>query len=122
MDMNTTKEFLNFTLPPLELDINSQIILYFIYSTTSLTSVVGNSIVIYVLVKGKQSKNRLNTFLINLAVSDLLMACFCVPYTFTETMLGRWVFGEFLCPVVNFVQVMSVAVSIFTNMAISIDR
>ena len=51
-----------------------------------------------------------------------MMAVFCMPFTFTQVMLGRWVFGALVCPFVLFIQVLSVAVSIFTNIAIGIDR
>ena len=122
MDMVNGTHLRNSTLPPLELPTYTHSILYIIYSVTTLLSLSGNSLVIFVLIKGIRSRRKLNAFLINLAVADLLMACFCMPYTFVETLLGRWVFGAFMCPFANFLQTVSVAVSIFTNMAIAIDR
>ena len=43
-------------------------------------------------------------------------------FSFTKTMLGKWVFGEAMCPTVLFLQITSVGVSIFTNTAIGCDR
>lgn len=106
----------------LELPHKSQVALITLYTLTTLLAVVGNVLVITVLVCGKRMKTELTIFLVNLAIADLCMACFCMPFTFTQVMLGRWVFGYSMCPVVLFMQVISVTVSIFTNMAIGIDR
>ena len=50
------------------------------------------------------------------------MATFCIPFTYTNYMLGKWVFPLFLCPIIGFVQTTSVTVSIWTLVAIGIDR
>jgi hypothetical protein len=60
--------------------------------------------------------------LLNLSISDLLMAIFSIPFTYTIFMLGRWIFPKFLCPCVQFAQLCSVFVSIYTLTAIGIDR
>jgi hypothetical protein len=60
--------------------------------------------------------------LINLAASDLVMAIFCMPFTFADVVYQRWVFPDTMCPVVLFLQPLSVAASVFTNMAIGVDR
>lgn len=104
------------------LGTSAQGILIALYSVTTLLSVAGNLLVLVVLSLGKHLKTELKVFLINLALADLAMASFCMPFTFTQVMLGRWVFGAIMCPLVLFMQVLSVAVSIFTNMAIGIDR
>jgi hypothetical protein len=57
--------------------------------------------------------------LINLAASDLVMAIFCMPFTFADVVYQRWVFPDAMCPVVLFLQPLSVAASAFTNMAIA---
>ena len=108
--------------PDWELPQSAQTLLIALYSITTLLAVVGNILVIAVLVLGNRVKTELTVFLVNLALADLIMAFFCMPFTFTKVMLGRWIFGSFMCPYVSFMQVTSVAVSIFTNMAIGIDR
>ena len=112
----------NYDYPPMELPTDSQATLITLYSVCTVMSVVGNSIVIIVLLRGSRFKTDLSTFLLNLAVADLCMACFCMPFTFTKVMLGKWIFGSCMCPIVLFMQVTSIAVSIYTNMAIGIDR
>ena len=114
--------YLDYDFPDLEMDFKSQVSLIILYSVTTALSVCGNALVLVVLTCGNRSKTDLTKFLLNMAVADLFMACFCIPFSFTNTMLGHWIFGEAMCPIVLFIQVTSVAVSIFTNMAIGIDR
>ena len=109
-------------LPELELPFVSQCILIALYACTTLLALTGNLLVIFVLFSENVSKTVLNRYLINLSVASLLMACFCIPFSFTNAMLGHWIFGTAMCPTALFMQVTSVAVSIFTDMAIGIDR
>lgn len=114
---------MNKTYPQREsLPLGSQIALIVIYSLTTLFSVVGNTMVILVFSLGKKSRSDLKAFLINLAVADLIMAIFCMPFTFTQTMLADWVFSTPMCPIVLYMQTVSVTASVCTNMAIGIDR
>lgn len=104
------------------LSYESRIVLITLYTTATVLSVVGNVVVIIVFTVGKRSRTDLRGYLINLAVSDLVMASFCMPFTFTMTMLGHWIFTEPMCPVVLYMQTVSVTASVGTNMAIGIDR
>ncbi|XP_048763136.2 RYamide receptor-like isoform X1 [Ostrea edulis] len=105
-----------------ELSTNALIGLIFLYSITTFLSLAGNVLVVLVFVKGRRSRTDLRLFLINLAVSDLIMAAFCMPFTFADSIMGYWVFTAPLCPIVLFFQIFSVCGSVFTNVAIGIDR
>jgi len=108
--------------PALGLPFRSQVLLVVFYTTATLLSVVGNVLAIVVFTIGRRSKTDLRWFLINLAGADLIMAVFCMPFTFTVTMLGNWVFTAPMCPLVLFMQTVSVTVSVYTIMAIGVDR
>lgn len=82
-----------------------QYILIALYTATTALAVTGNMVVIVVLSVGRRSRTDLRAFLLNLAVADLTMAAFCMPFTFTTTMLHDWIFGAVMCTVVLFVQV-----------------
>ena len=98
-------------------------VLIVLYSFTTILAIFGNSFALVIFCKGKRSKTDLRPFLINLAVADLIMAMFCIPFTFTYQLLdSNWVFSPPMCPIVMFLQVVSVTVSVTTNMAIGIDR
>lgn len=110
-------------LPDLSL-LNSKWQTFFIiiYTTTAIISLASNIVTIIVLVKGERLSSELWKYLINLSVADISMALFCIPFTYTMFMLGHWVFPVWLCPVVQFTQVCSVMISVYTLTIIGIDR
>ena len=99
-----------------------QTVLIGVYSLTTALSVVGNIMAIIVFSAGRRSRTDLRWFLINLAVADLIMAVFCMPFSFTMAMLGYWIFSAPMCPIVLFLQTVSVTASVFTSVAVGVDR
>ncbi|KAL3876568.1 hypothetical protein ACJMK2_034405 [Sinanodonta woodiana] len=97
-------------------------ILIILYVITTTLAIAGNSLAILIFAKGKRSKTDLRPFLINLAIADLIMAIFCIPFTFTYEVLNDWIFSAPMCPIVIFLQTVSVTGSVSTNMAIGLDR
>ena len=118
-DLNITESYVDYSESAL---VVQDYILIVLYSVTTLLAILGNVTAIVIFTKGKRSKTDLRPFLINLAVADLIMAIFCIPFTFTYSLLGDWVFSEPMCPIVMFLQTASVTGSVSTNMAIGIDR
>ncbi len=113
----------NNELPSLEaLSHPYQVFLIVLYSITAFLSLGSNIITIIVLFKGERISSEIWKFLLNLSISDILMAIFSIPFTYTIFMLGRWIFPKFLCPFVQFAQLCSVFVSVYTLTAIGIDR
>lgn len=106
----------------LSFGVEAQVFLILIYSISCFLSLFGNLIVILVLNFGSQSKADVNIYLTVIALADIAMAVFCIPFTFTQVMLGKWIFYDILCPLSRSMQVFSVAVSIFTTVALGIDR
>ncbi|KAL8591165.1 hypothetical protein ACOMHN_057905 [Nucella lapillus] len=96
--------------------------LIILYTLTTLLSISGNILVVIVFSRGRRCRTDIRPFLINLAVADLVMAIFCMPFTFTSVMVKTWMFSKPMCPVVLFMQHLSVSASVFTNMAIGSDR
>nr|AHK09953.1 chemokine C motif receptor XCR1 [Ctenopharyngodon idella] len=72
-----------------------------IFIIVVLFSCVGNSLVLYVLVKYENLKSLTNTFLLNLALSDLIFT-FGLPFWAYYYMYG-WTLGDFACKAVNYV-------------------
>lgn len=104
------------------LDSPMRAFLICLYSVTSLLAFTGNIVVVVVEIFGKRSAKNLRAFLINLAISDILVGVFSVPFTYTDFMLGRWIFPFWLCPFAQFVQLLSVFVTAFTLTVIGIER
>ncbi|XP_052281144.1 cholecystokinin receptor type A-like [Dreissena polymorpha] len=109
----------SFRSPQLKL---SEILTLPIYGLIFITSVVGNLLVIITLVQNRRMWTVTNVFLLNLSVSDLLLAVFCMPFTIIPIMLKNFVFGEIVCVSIRYLQGVSVSVSCFTLVAISLER
>ncbi|CAH0407350.1 unnamed protein product [Chilo suppressalis] len=100
-----------------------QICVYFMYSAVFIVALLGNGLVCFVVHRTPQMKTVTNYFIVNLAVGDIFMTLFCVPFSFVPMLVLRyWPFGEVMCKIVNYSQTVSVLVSAYTLLAISIDR
>nr|KAG5709682.1 hypothetical protein BaRGS_027707 [Batillaria attramentaria] len=106
----------------LVLSAEAKVGLILLYSLTTLLAISGNVLVVLVFTKGRRCRTDIRPFLINLAVADLIMALFCMPFSFSFVMLKTWVFSKPMCTIVLFMQHLSVSASVFTNMAIGSDR
>ena len=99
-----------------------QAFLVSLYSVTSLLALGGNVAVMVVSAVGRESAHTLRASLANLAVSDVVLGVLCVPFTYTDFMLGRWVWPHWLCPTAQYVQLLSVAVTALTLTLIGVER
>ncbi|XP_044729371.1 cholecystokinin receptor-like [Chrysoperla carnea] len=93
-----------------------------LYSIIFLLAVIGNSLVILTLVQNKRMRTITNVFLLNLAISDLLLGVLCMPFTLVGTLLRNFIFGEVMCKLLPYLQASSVSVSSWTLVAISVER
>lgn len=92
-----------------------------------VVGLVGNCLVLVVIGKvknrgGARSLSPTNIFIVNLSVADLSFLLFCVPFEATIYSLPEWVFGGFLCKFGHYFFTVSKLVSIFTLVAMSVDR
>lgn len=55
----------------------------------------GNSLVVYVVTRSKTMRTVTNIFICSLALSDLLIAFFCIPVTMLQNISNNWLGGEF---------------------------
>ncbi|KAK1168054.1 cholecystokinin receptor-like [Acipenser oxyrinchus oxyrinchus] len=93
-----------------------------LYSLIFLLSVFGNTLIIIVLILNKRLRTVTNSFLLSLALSDLMVALFCMPFTLIPNLLGDFIFGEAMCKTVAYFMGISVSVSTFSLVAIAIER
>ncbi|XP_076839015.1 cholecystokinin receptor-like [Brachyhypopomus gauderio] len=93
-----------------------------LYSLIFLLSVFGNLLIIVVLLVNKRMRTVTNSFLLSLAVSDLMMAVFCMPFTLIPSLLEDFIFGAAMCKTVTYFMGISVSISTFSLVAIAIER
>ncbi|KAM4795111.1 LOW QUALITY PROTEIN: gastrin/cholecystokinin type B receptor [Rhinophrynus dorsalis] len=93
-----------------------------LYCVIFLLSVFGNTLIIIVLVINKRLRTVTNSFLLSLAVSDLMVAILCMPFTLIPNLMGNFIFGEVICKTAAYFMGLSVSVSTFSLVAIAIER
>ncbi|XP_064827328.1 neuropeptide FF receptor 2-like [Oncorhynchus masou masou] len=92
------------------------------YLLIFLVCMVGNGVVCFIVLRSKNMRTVTNLFILNLAISDLLVGIFCMPTTLVDNIITGWPFGSLVCKLSGMVQGISVAASVFTLVAIAVDR
>lgn len=75
------------------------LVMCLVYIISTLTAIITNLIVILVFLFNHSPKTDLSIFLVNLAIADFLMSTVCMPFTFAQALLKRWIFGAIMCPI-----------------------
>ncbi|XP_070759867.1 opsin 4xb [Enoplosus armatus] len=91
----------------------------FVIGTLGIT---GNALVMFAFYSNKKLRNLPNYFIMNLAVSDFLMAFTQSPIFFINCLYKEWVFGEMGCKLYAFCGALFGITSMINLLAISIDR
>src|SRR6218665_3046575 len=86
-----------------------------------LLVIAGNSLVIASVLTNRKLRSVTNTFIISLAVSDLLLGLAVLPFSSANEVLGYWPFGTLWCSVWLAIDVWLCTASILNLCAISLD-
>ena len=79
-----------------------QAIFISLYVIIFIFGVGGNLVVLYVILSNKHMRTTINIYLVNLAASDIIMGL-CSSFSPIQTfMCDRWIFGEALCRIREF--------------------
>ncbi|CAB3378575.1 Hypothetical predicted protein [Cloeon dipterum] len=93
-----------------------------LYAIIFILSIIGNSLVVITLMQNRRMRTVTNVFLLNLAIADLLLGVFCMPFTLVGQLLSNFIFGYAMCKVIPYFQAVSVFVTVWTLVAISMER
>ncbi|XP_075774127.1 gastrin/cholecystokinin type B receptor [Pelodiscus sinensis] len=93
-----------------------------LYALIFVLSVSGNGLVMAVLALNRRLRTVTNSFLLSLALSDLLLALCCMPFTLLPNLMGTFVFGTPVCKLMAYLMGVSVSVSTFSLVAIAMER
>uniref|UniRef100_A0A8C2C7W3 Neuropeptide FF receptor 1 like 3 n=1 Tax=Cyprinus carpio TaxID=7962 RepID=A0A8C2C7W3_CYPCA len=86
-----------------------------------LLCLMGNGLVCVIVLRNRHMRTVTNIFILNLAVSDLLVGIFCIPTTLVDNLITGWPFSNTICKLSGLVQGTSVCASVFTLVAIAVD-
>lgn len=103
-------------------DTVTQNILIAMYCVLICIGAFGNSLVCIVVIRKPQMRTSRNVFIINLAISDLTLCLFTMPFTLMQNILKNWPLGDFMCKMVGTCEATNVFVSTMSITAIALDR
>lgn len=93
-----------------------------LYVAVILVGMVGNTIVIFVVIRNRNMQNVTNILIANLAISDIGLCVFSLPIQLYYQLTDHWIFGEFLCRVIFSAFAVPMYVSTLTMLLIAYDR
>ncbi|XP_076854718.1 pyroglutamylated RF-amide peptide receptor [Brachyhypopomus gauderio] len=93
-----------------------------IYAIIFVLALIGNSLVVYIIVRKRALQTATNIFICSLAVSDLLITFFCVPFTLLQNISSEWLAGVLVCKTVPFVQTTAIVTGILSMACVAVER
>ena len=104
----------------------SKIVITVVYAITIMFGLAGNSLGLHLALKKKAGNQAINMLIANMAVADLLVTIFAMPYSLIYLHVGvRWIggiIGQITCKIVHFSYQISIPASIITVLLVSLDR
>ncbi|KAL4228548.1 7 transmembrane receptor (rhodopsin) [Mactra antiquata] len=98
------------------------IVLSVVLTTIDVVTILGNLLVLVAFFVEKKLFHPFNMFIFNLAVTDFLVAITAMTFYTIDTLLGYWPFGYVMCGLWIYFDFAMTFASVFTLVAISIDR
>ena len=96
------------------------------YAIIFVISLVGNILLIYLTFKTPHLKTTTNLLVANMAVADLMITFFAMPYCVMYLYLQNiWIsgrVGDITCKIAQYLLALSIAASILTHVVITIER
>ena len=109
-----------------QIPVNLRVGMTIAYLIIFVISLVGNILLIYVTFKTPHLKTTTNLLVANMAVADLMITFFAMPYCVVYLYLQNiWIsgrIGDITCKITQYSLALSIAASILTHVVITIDR
>lgn len=100
-----------------------QAVLLSVYGIILVLGLVSNAAIIWVILARKQNQSPRNMYIVNLAISGIVMTIFCIPPTLLQILYGGWWhMGVIACKLVPVIQGANILVSAFSITVIAVDR
>ncbi|XP_076241349.1 tachykinin-like peptides receptor 99D isoform X1 [Calliopsis andreniformis] len=99
-----------------------QVVWTLLFAGMIIVATGGNLIVIWIVLAHKRMRTVTNYFLVNLSIADTMVSTLNVTFNYIYMLNSHWPFGTLYCKICQFIAVLTICASVFTLMAISIDR
>ena len=107
---------------PLFIIIGTTIALGILLMKIVLLAVIGNALVIWIWKTTRTMKTVINKFIVNLAISDIILALIFTPFQFYAGITQRWDMPVVMCKICPFSQVLAFTASVYTLVVISFEK
>lgn len=105
-----------------ELPLALRVITCLVFICVIFISVLGNSIVCFIVHQKPPMRSAINLLLANMALCHIILSTTCLPLAFTTVIAGQWMYGSLMCKISSFLHSSLVCESITVLVTISIDR
>lgn len=102
--------------------MSTRVLLGFIYVCTIVICGLGNLVICWAAVRYKRMRTATNLLLLNLLVSDMIVALVSLPLFLHNYLTGSWAFNKHMCAISGYLKNASLYVSCNTLLAIAVMR
>lgn len=99
-----------------------RIVVPILFGFAFIVGIVGNGTLIYTVLRNRKMRVVPNIYIVSLSCGDFLLILITVPFNALIYILPEWPFGEIMCKVNEYLQTVSLGVSVFMLTALSADR
>ncbi|CAM1325958.1 NPY1R (predicted) [Pycnogonum litorale] len=103
-------------------DLSTLVPIAVAYILLIIIGTTGNTLVIIAVVRQSHMKTARNILIMNLAISDIILCIFTMPFSLLEVLSKHWTLGPTMCKLSGALQASSIFVSTISITAIAIDR
>ena len=93
-----------------------------LFGVVTLSGLVGNGLVIYVIITKERMQTVTNLLLLNLAVADLAFVLVVPPFTAYQMAAEWWPFGDVACRLLHYLVNVTAYVTVYTLVAVAVMR
>lgn len=94
-----------------------------VFCIIGLLGIIGNSLVILIILSDRKMRRSVtNLFIMNLAVSDLLIMLFGIPEIVMFMLNRGWLLGWVMCKLERYALVFSLYSSVITQVSVCVER
>lgn len=93
-----------------------------LFALIFIVGVLGNGTLVIIFFRHRSMRNIPNTYILSLALADLLVIIICVPLACIVYTQESWTFGAEMCRISESFKDISIGVSVFTLTALSGER
>ena len=93
-----------------------------VFALIFVIGVIGNSSLVYFFIKYPQMRSVPNTYILSLAIGDLLVLVFTMPFASVVFTMEDFPFGEVVCKLQEVMRDVSIGVTVLTLTVLSVNR